>query len=73
VRYNFKGTLEGDSGSVNLPRMVRSDRIVRRCSSSDNRIQDCGSEVLDVVLHPEPERAYPADPPKCTVALKYWT
>jgi hypothetical protein len=22
------------------------------------------TEVLELVLHPEPERAYPADPPK---------
>ena len=74
--------------------MVRSERIVRRCSSTDKRIEDCGSEVhwnwfcilnqkerillipqvncgselLDVVWHPEPETSYPADPPKCTQA-----
>eukprot|EP01047_Picozoa_sp_COSAG01_P141462 COSAG01_NODE_72504_length_252_cov_16.980392_1_plen_35_part_01 len=35
--------------------MVRSERIVRRCSSTDKRIEACGSEVLELVLHPEPE------------------
>eukprot|EP01047_Picozoa_sp_COSAG01_P074057 COSAG01_NODE_12257_length_1772_cov_6.378960_1_plen_52_part_10 len=25
---------------------------------------NCGSELLDVVWHPEPETSYPADPPK---------
>jgi hypothetical protein len=29
---------------------------------------NCGSELLDVVWHPEPETSYPADPPKCTQA-----